>query len=151
MLHKFFSKCTSKEGDDVVVFARTIEKLIDETSLNIFREYKEILLEESNIYIVAAVWGAMKDGDLTTEQKDIHARISPVIREVLGLLLQNKLNAHQDFAIGYLVRGLFISKIIYMSEFYKNLSGNQVYGTDDMDMDDQKNNYLKDIEPLGHA
>ncbi len=150
MLRKFFSKRTGKENDDVVVYARTIEKRIDEASLDIFREYKRILLKESNIYIVAAVWGAIKDGDLTTEQKEIHARISPVIREALGLLLQNSSNAQQNFAIGYLVRALFISKIIYMAEFYKNLSGNQAHSADDMDMDHQKNN-LKDIEPLGHA
>ncbi len=133
-----------RETDDVVSFARTIEKLIDETSLEIFKKYNETLLRESNIYIVPAVWGAVKDGELTATQKEIHARIGPVIEKILDSLCHEALSPAQKFAIGYLVRGLFISKTIYMIEFYKNLSKGHISLGDD-------HTNLKDIEIVGHA
>ncbi|HHC24419.1 MAG TPA: hypothetical protein ENK58_03250 [Desulfobacterales bacterium] len=147
LFSKFFGKSETleKETDDVVIFARTIEKLIDETSLEIFRKYNETLLAESNIYIVPAVWGAMKEGELTATQKEIHARIYPVIKKILEALYQESMSPDQKFAIGYLVRGLFISKTIYMIEFYKNLSGSQVSIGGGQSTD------LKDIEILGRA
>ncbi len=144
MLHELFSKMLNTETEDVVAFARTIERHIDETSLDIFRKYKTTLLANPNVYIVPAVWGAMKEGELTEEQRDIHARVSPVIREVLSLLFHESLTPPQEFSLAYLVRGLFISKIIYMVEFYKNLSGNQA------NMDEPHHD-LKNVEPLGHA
>lgn len=143
-LRKLFSKSLGKESEDVVSFARAIESIIDETSLEIFRAYKDALLTEPNIYIVPAVWGATKDGELTDIQKEIHAKILPSIREILELLHQDNLEPAQDFAIGYLVRGLFISKIIYMIEFYKNLSGTRANIG-------QQFHDLESIEPLGHA
>ncbi|RLC17112.1 MAG: hypothetical protein DRI57_10240, partial [Deltaproteobacteria bacterium] len=117
-LRRLFSKTLPEESGDVVAFAKAIESIIDETSLKIFRAYKDTLLAEPNIYIVPAVWGATKDGELTDIQREIHAKILPSIREILKLLHQENIASAQDFAIGYLVRGLFISKIIYMIEFY---------------------------------
>ena len=103
------------------------------------------MLNESNIYIVPAVWGAVKDGELTSIQKEIHARVYPVIREILNSLYQEEMSSAQKFAVGYLVRGLFISKTIYMIEFYKNLSGAQISIGDDQTTD------LMNIETMGHA
>ena len=143
-LRRLFSKTLPEESGDVVAFAKAIESIIDETSLEIFRAYKDTLLAEPNIYIVPAVWGPTKDCELTDIQREIHAKILPSIREILELLHQENIAPAQDFAIGYLVRGLFISKIIYMIEFYKNLSGTRTnigpYAHD-----------LENIEPLGHA
>ncbi|MDM8522606.1 hypothetical protein QUF80_04470 [Desulfococcaceae bacterium HSG8] len=150
MIKRFFSKFFRKpnrkkeENDNVVIFARSIEKAMDETSLEIFREYNEILLMEPNVYIVPAVWGAVKYGELTEVQKEIHEKIFPVISRILDSLYQENLNEVQRFAIGYLVRGLFISKIIYMIEFYRNLSGIQI------ELGGKKTG-LEDIEALGHA
>lgn len=145
MLSKLFAKFLNREDtDDVVTFAKAIESLIDEISLDIFREHKSTLLAEPNTYIVPAVWGAVKEKELTIEQRDIHARIAPAMEEILDLLLHESLTAPQKFALGYLVRGLFISKIIYMVEFYKSLSAK--HGDRD-----NKGHDLKDIEPMGHA
>jgi hypothetical protein len=138
------AKTEAKETDDMVVFARAIEKLMDETSLEVFSKYNEILLAESNVYIVPAVWGAVKDGELTPVQKEIHSRIAPVINKILDSLYQENLSAAQRFAIGYLVRGLFISKIIYMIEFYRNLSGIRAGYS-------KEKSSLEDIETVGHA
>jgi|GEM_PF-640786 predicted transcriptional regulator len=155
MFWNFFSKKSrdkgkeDKERDDVVAFARTIERLIDETSLELFKIYKKTLLAEPNVYIVPAIWGAVKDGELTEIQKQIHSGVSPVIKKILDLLEQERMSPAQQFAVGYLVRGLFISKVIYMIEFYKNLSGNR------LEIEEQKHDgkerNLKDIEPMGHA
>ncbi len=144
-IRKLFSKRTKKqEAEDVVTFAREIERRIDRTSLEIFRTFKTTLLTESNIYIVPAVWGAVKEGDLTDTQREIHAMVSPVIMEILDSLQQDNMNSAQNFAIAYLVRGFFISKIIYMIEFYKNLSGTGPEFCEQITS-------LKDVEPLGHA
>jgi hypothetical protein len=117
------SKNLDKKTEDIVGFARDIEKLIDESSFEIFRDYKADLLKENNVYLVPAVWGAAKDGELTDTQQEIYASVSPVIKEVLDLLDQEYLSSPRRFALGYIVRGLFVSKIIYMVEFYKNRSG----------------------------
>ncbi|MCP4111190.1 MAG: hypothetical protein GY749_37640 [Desulfobacteraceae bacterium] len=144
-IRELFSKRTKKqEVEDVVTFAREIEKRIDRTSLEIFRTFKTTLLTESNIYIVPAVWGAVKEGDLTDTQRKIHAMVSPVIMEILDSLQQDNLDTAQNFAIAYLVRGFFISKIIYMIEFYKNLSGARPEFCEQITS-------LKDVEPMGHA
>ncbi len=134
-----------KESDDVVELARTIEKVMDKTCLTIFRKYNEILIAEPNVYIVPAVWGAVKDGELTATQKEIHASIFPVIAKILESLYQEDMSDSQRFAIGYLVRGLFISKIIYMIEFYKNLSGIQI------ELGEHDAPGFEDIETWGHA
>jgi len=128
-----------------VEFARAIERLIDRTSLEIFRIYKSTLLSEPNVYIVPAVWGAAKNGELTEIQKDIHKRVAPVIQEILALLHQEDLNISQQFAVGYILRGFFISKIIYMIEFYKNLSNENHTAPAKEAVN------LQDIEPWGHA
>ncbi|MCP4353116.1 MAG: hypothetical protein GY795_47300 [Desulfobacterales bacterium] len=144
-IRKLLSKRTKKqEVEDVVTFAREIERRIDRTSLEIFRTFKTTLLTESNIYIVPAVWGAVKEGDLTDTQQKIHAMVSPVIMEILDSLQQDNLDTAQNFAIAYLVRGFFISKIIYMIEFYKNLSGVRPEFCEQITS-------LKDVEPMGHA
>ncbi len=126
-------------------FARSIERCIDRTSLEIFRMYKPILLAEPNIYIVPAIWGATKGGELTETQKEIHEKIAPVIQEILVLLHQEDLNISQQFAVGYILRGFFISKIIYMIEFYKNLSNENHTAPANETVN------LQDIEPWGHA
>lgn len=67
-----------------------------------------------------AVWGAKKDGELTTNQKEIHKQIIPIIEDVFEKLDLKKISPPQKFAIGYIIRGLIISKITYMILMLKN-------------------------------
>jgi len=117
----FWRNNTSNEtSEDMLEIARKIGPLIDETTNQIFMEYRETLIKEPITYIVPAVWGAIKDGKLTRVQKDINQRFSPVVREVMSLLVPESASPAQHYAISYVLRGLMISKITFMVEGFKN-------------------------------
>ena len=97
-----------------------IKEIIDKTTNMIFISYKEKLLTEPITYIVPAVWGEIKDGKLTTIQREINKKIVPTINSIMDILELEDLHGAQGFAIGYLIRGLLISKIAYMIEAFKN-------------------------------
>ena len=107
-------------SEDMMEIARKIGPLIDETTNQIFMEHRETLVNEPITYIVPAVWGANKDGKLTRVQKDINHRFSPVVREVMSLLVSESASPAQQYAISYILRGLMISKITFMVEGLKN-------------------------------
>ena len=122
-----------------------IKEIIDKTTNMIFISYKEKLLSEPITYIVPAVWGDRKDGKLTTIQMEINKKIVPTINSIMDLLELEDLNGAQKFAIGYLIRGLLISKIAYIIEASRN---------QDFEEDGSNNNesdLLRQIEPLGNA
>ena len=97
-----------------------IKEIIDETTNAIFITYKEELLSEPITYIIPAVWGKIKQGKLTESQHEIFERIDSVITDIIELLEFKDLNDSQEFAIGYLIRGLIISKITYLIEASKH-------------------------------
>ena len=122
---KFLDKLFPKKGiekgsDDVMKIAEIIGPAIDQMVNEIFLVYKKELMVEPITYVVPAVWGAKKDGDLTSIQKEMNGKIAPVVKQVLGTFELNYLNASQEFAIAFLVRGLIISKLAYMIEGIKN-------------------------------
>ena len=146
ILRKLFSKRAKKdEPEDVLNLAKTIGPLIDNTASEIFASYKTKLLTEPITYIVPAVWGAKKDGELTATQKEINKQVVPVITKIFESLDVKGLNSAQQFAIGFLIRGLFISKITYMIEVVKNKA------TDKTNSGEEDTNILKDLEPRGTA
>jgi hypothetical protein len=122
-----------------------IKEIIDKTTNMIFISYKEKLLAEPITYIVPAVWGERKDGKLTTIQREINRRIVPTIDSVMETLELEDLHGAQRFAIGYLIRGLLISKIAYMIEAFKNQDCKE-NGSNKKERD-----LLNQIEPLGNA
>jgi hypothetical protein len=122
-----------------------IKEIIDKTTNMIFISYKEKLLTEPITYIVPAVWGERKDGKLTTIQREINRRIVPTIDSVMETLELEDLHGAQRFAIGYLIRGLLISKIAYMIEAFKNQDFKE-NGSNNKESD-----LLNQIEPLGNA
>jgi len=100
--------------------SRVIGPLIDKTAEEIFISYKTRLLSEPIIYIVPAVWGAKKEGELEDTQKEINIKVIPVINELFDALRIRDLSGAQEFAIGFIIRGLIISKITYMIEAVRN-------------------------------
>ena len=144
---KLFSRL-KKPGSKPVVgniteIARIVGPLIDDLSNDIFIAYREVLLAETITYIVPAVWGATKDTTLTPDQQGINDRAAPVIAQVMHLLQADTMNEKQAFAVGFIIRGLIISKITYMIEALKNKL---------MSMDGEKKDFLiKHMEPMGHA
>ena len=103
------------------------------------------LLTEPLTYVVPAVWGAKKDGELTATQKEINRQIVPAIEQILESLQFKDMPGAQKFAIGFLVRGLIISKIAYMMETLKN------HVTEKIDSGQEDEYDLEHLEPLGTA
>ena len=99
-----------------------IKEIIDKTTNMIFISYKEELLSEPITYILPAAWGRIKDGELSNTQEEIYGIIESMIKDIMERLEIDGLNDTQGFAIGYLIRGLLISKIIYLVEASRNRS-----------------------------
>jgi len=141
---KFFAKVNKvKKPEEITQISGVIGPLIDNAVNEIFMTYKAELLNESITYIVPAVWGAKKDGELTPLQREIHGRIAPVIEQVYEALALKNLNESQHFAIGFIIRGLIVSKMVYMVEAMKN----RVDGKSRTEDEDDK--ILKHMEPMG--
>ena len=108
-----------KEPGDLMQIADTIGPLLDGVVNDIFVTYRMELLSEPITYIVPAIWGAKKEGELTSVQKDINARAVPVIDKVYNLLKMKKIDAGQEFALYFLIRGIIIAKITFMIEAFR--------------------------------
>jgi hypothetical protein len=132
-----------KPPKDILAIAKIIGPLIDDAVNQIFTRHQLILLQTPVTYIVPAVWGAQKDGEPDATQMEINRQVEPVISEIFEMLATKHLDTTQEFAIGFLVRGLFISKIAYMIEVLKNRTIEQNIEKD--------TNMLSGIEPLGNA
>jgi hypothetical protein len=98
---------------------RRFEKMLRHTCMDIFTAYRTVLLAEPIVYIVAAVWGTPKWGELTSTQLEIFARVKPAVEQMQLALESEKLNQEQTFVRGYLIRGLLITRIFYMIELWK--------------------------------
>jgi hypothetical protein len=99
---------------------RQFEKMLRHTCMDIFTAHRSVLLAEPIVYIVAAVWGSPKWGELTSTQLEIFARVKPVVEQMQLALESEKLDQEQTFVRGYLIRGLLITRIFYMIELWKN-------------------------------
>jgi len=121
VLKNFFSKIRSQEEpEDIMKIANIIGPLLDGVVNDIFMTYRMELLSEPITYIVPAIWGAKKEGELTSIQKDINVRAVPVINKVFDLLRMKKIGNDQEFALYFLIRGIIIAKITFMIEAFRS-------------------------------
>ena len=117
LLYKLpFMRSSQETHEDVIQIAKAIGPLLDDTANDIVLKHGRVLVDEPITYIVPAVWGAKKDGELTPLQTEIHRQISPVVEKACVCFGMKGLSESQQFALGYLLRGLIISKITYMIE-----------------------------------
>ncbi len=100
--------------------ADIIGPMIEKAVWDIFVSYRVELLSEEITFVIPAIWGAKKDGELTATQKAINEQISPVISRIFELLDIRDLDSSQEFALNYIVRGLIVSKITYMIEAFRS-------------------------------
>ena len=127
ILRKLLLRCLKREEpEDVMKITKVIGPLIDKTANEIFMSFHARLLTEPITYIVPAVWGAKKEGELEDTQKEMNTQIIPVIKELFDALKIQDLSGAQQYAIGFLIRGFIISKITYMIEAYKSRSNNGI-------------------------
>jgi predicted GTPase len=146
ILKEFLAKMKSrKQQKDIMQISDIIGPMIEKAVWDIFVSYRVELLSEDITFVIPAIWGAKKDGELTSTQKAINEQIAPVINRIFELLDIRDLDASQDFALNYIIRGLIVSKITYMIEAFRSR-------LKDRTMDEQN---LKDallhFKPLGSA
>ncbi|MFB3925590.1 MAG: hypothetical protein ACE14T_06010 [Syntrophales bacterium] len=122
---------------------KIIGPLLDKAANDIFLAHKKTLLSEPITYIVPAVWSASKDGKLTAEQENISKQVLPVIKEIFAVMEIGNMTEAQKFAVGFLVRGLIISKITYMIEALKN----RLFALNVQNID----NIIHQMKPMGNA
>jgi hypothetical protein len=121
ILKEFLAKIKSrKQHKDIMQITDIIGPMIEKAVWDIFVGYRVELLSEEITFIIPAIWGAKKDGELTATQKAINEKIAPVINRIFELLDIKDLDSCQEFALNYLVRGLIVSKITYMIEAFRS-------------------------------
>ena len=94
---------------------RQIDEVVDEVILTHFQE----LLPKPIRYVVSAIWGADKEKEIDQLQKRINRRTEPIVRETIEALMIPDLSGDQQYALGYLIRGLMVSRIGYLIEKLK--------------------------------
>jgi hypothetical protein len=109
----------NKHTGNITELAHLLGDSIDDIANNAFTKYYKTLTENDITYIVYAIWGTSDDSDLTDIQKKMHCEINPVIKNIMCDLGIEKLDISQQYALDYLIRSLFISKISYMIEYFK--------------------------------
>ena len=145
LLRHLVERFTKDDKMDVTRLGKSMGDRIDSLAHEIFVCHRSVLFFEHATFIVPAVWGAKKEGVLTSVQKEINSRVEPVIRELLEELALEKPTAEQKFAVEFMIRGLLITKITYMLELGKNM------GLASMDKNRKEKHPLTDMEPLGRA
>ena len=110
--HKLIQFSMSNNDDSTSILR--IKQIIDETTDTIFSLHKKDLLANPITYIIPAVWGRIRKGDLNPKQKNIFLSIESMVRDVIEIMEFDDLTDSQRFSIEYLIRGLVISKITYL-------------------------------------
>lgn len=101
---------------DLLQTAKSVEHIIDSLAFKIFEDYQATLLKNDITFIVPAIWGAGKNNRINAVQAEIHIVSRDKIESAVELLSFEGIDPVKKFALGYLVRSLIISKIVYMVE-----------------------------------
>lgn len=134
-----------RRPNDLLEIAGLMGPIIDKLVMDLFTRYNRQLLAEPVTYIVPAVWGATKDGLLDETQAEMFGHIAPTIAKIQALLDLDDLRDAQSFAIGFLIRGIIISKVAYLVESFRCRMDN------DMKVNAHQDEFMMNIKPLGTA
>ena len=134
----------AKSSKNLASVANMIGRRLNRLAIDIFKSYRQILMDKPITYIVPAVWGIIQGGELDDTQRKMNSTISPALEDIIKFFKHHELSMEQEFAIRYLVNGYFISKIVYMIELCRNRR---------MKTDPNLNHeiLLEGLEPIGHA
>lgn len=117
--HKLLSFSSVNNFEDSSAILK-IKEIIDETTDTIFSLHKKDLMSNPITYIIPAVWGKMRRGEINANQRNIFRTIESMVRDVIEIMEFEDLNESQQFSIEYLIRGLVISKITYLIASSRN-------------------------------
>lgn len=113
------------ETQVLLSIGKDIEALINDTINTIVARHKDTFAVNDNTYIIPAVWGAVKDGELDQTQKQIYEEVNALVENVLTTLKIPELSRPQKFAIRYLVNRILIYNISFMNEAARNRGTDQ--------------------------
>lgn len=136
---------TPKGTESAPLSFRDMEHLLNSTSISLFEKYRAELLAKPPVYIVPAVWGEKKSGDLDATQKEIYRTLSPVLEEVYSRIAEFEANSHGDQCIEYLLKGLVLYKMAYMAQYYLNKKSCAAL------LSMEEDSFLANMEPAGMA
>jgi hypothetical protein len=145
MFRYFRTKKAKTNSNEIPKITSVIGPLVENLAKEIFTGYSTHLVNRPLTYIVPGVWGASAEGELSVSQKEIFLKVSPVVEQIIAAFAFEKLNDPQKFALGYLIRGLLISKITFMIEASKNRALNPTKQST------CHNNLLHRMETIGSA
>ncbi len=131
--------------EDLTQITRIIGPIINKTACDIVKLQAIRLLTGPIDYIIPAVWGARLDGELEPTQKEIHRRITSLTEHLFDMLHLEDLSQAQKFAVGFLMRELIISKIVFLIQLAKNQAAGK-FNTGEYHTD-----ILNHLSPLGNA
>ena len=134
-----------KAPKDLTEISKVIAPLIDKTASDIFRTHCKELLEKPITYIVPAIWGRDVNGNLSLTQAKINDKVVPVMEKILRLFEFKNSKGEQEFALEYLLRGLFVAKITFMIELMKNIDSKAIAA------EKASNEILSKARPIGNA
>jgi len=120
--------------------SKVLEKMIHHTANDIFNTYRDKFLIMEVTYIVPAVWGAIKNGELDETQKEIHKKTNKLVEDSITTFFLKDPAEPQAYAIRYLVNMNIIYYISYSIETTKNKLCQGKINTENM---------LKNMEPPG--
>lgn len=124
---------------------KIIGPLIGEAANRVATEHFTTLATKPVDYIIPAVWGVKHNGELDAAQEQINRQINPVIQAAIDELQLKSISKSQEFAVEFLIREVFISKIAFLLEMAKNLAANQI------NFIEQYSQSIEQLEPLGNA
>ena len=122
--------------------SKVLEKMIDHTANEIFDTYRDKFLMSEITYIIPAIWGVTKTGELDETQKEIHTKTNKLVEDSIAAFAIKNPSGSEAFAIRYLVNRTMIYTISYMIEMTKNQISQGTLNTNDM---------LINLTPMGNA
>lgn len=100
--------------------SKVLEKMIHHTANDIFNTYQDKFLIMEVTYIVPAVWGVIKNGELDETQKEIYKKTNKLVEDSITTFFLKESAEPQAYAIRYLVNMTIIYCISYLIETTKN-------------------------------
>ena len=112
-----------KKSQDILSIARKCGPAMDQMVLRIFELQGSQIMQADNNYLVHAIWGVRQGAPLDHTQEYINREFKNTFQVLIRALDLGDLSDAQEYALGYLIRDLAITKLVYMAEKAKSSPG----------------------------
>ena len=125
--------------------AKLIGPEIDRLANEIFLLYTRRRDLNPTTHIIAAVWGNKANETLDELQQYLVQKVTFKVQKILAVLTSEQTDPSQMFAMEFIVKGLLITKVLYMLEVLKSKMHK------DLNVGSTQGEPLESIDPIGHA